>query len=96
MDAEREVDPNAVERWADEILGAGSIGEYKLILKQLGGTRTNRVFRALGIEAPSWVALVRHKVAEEKRRAKEIAAAGVAAAEEKRVAPPTSRLEKRK
>ncbi|RLM69975.1 hypothetical protein C2845_PM17G09020 [Panicum miliaceum] len=69
-----QVNPSSMESWADEILGAESISEYKLIIKQLGGTRTNRVFRALGIIAPDRAASVRHKAVEEKRRAKAVAA----------------------
>ncbi|RLM74699.1 hypothetical protein C2845_PM15G21820 [Panicum miliaceum] len=65
-----EVNPSSVEGWADEILGTESIGEYKLILKQLVGARTNHVFRSLGVDAPARAASVRHKVAEEKRKAK--------------------------
>ncbi|RLN33411.1 uncharacterized protein C2845_PM03G21310 [Panicum miliaceum] len=56
--------------------------------------RTNRVFRALGVEALARETSVRCKAAEEKRKAKAVAAADVAVAEERRSAQPTSKLEK--
>ncbi|RLN38632.1 hypothetical protein C2845_PM01G44450 [Panicum miliaceum] len=90
-----QVDPTSVESWADEILGAES-NEYKLILKQLGGTRTNRVFHALGISVPARAASVRHKAAEEKHKAKAVTAVSTVVAEENRSAPPTAQLEKHK
>ncbi|RLM57967.1 putative retrotransposon protein [Panicum miliaceum] len=65
------INANSMESWADDILGAESIGEYKAIFQKLGGTRTNRVFQALGIEAPRRVAALNHQAAEEKKLKKE-------------------------
>ncbi|RLN23149.1 hypothetical protein C2845_PM07G10900 [Panicum miliaceum] len=79
------IDSSAIESWTDEILGAESIGEYKAIMKQLGGTHTKRVFRALGIDALERTASLKHKIAEEKRGAKKDGGA-----------PATVKLEKQK
>jgi hypothetical protein len=59
---------NSVESWADDIVGAESIGEYKAIFQKLGGTHTNRVLKAFGIEAQQHVAAIRHQ--EERRKKK--------------------------
>ncbi|RLM56159.1 hypothetical protein C2845_PM10G11420 [Panicum miliaceum] len=85
-------DENSVESWADEILGAESFGEYKAILQKLGGTRTNRVFRAFEIEAPPSITATRHQAAKEKWKLKketqEMKAVGGA--------PVTAQLEQKK
>jgi hypothetical protein len=35
-----EINMNSVESWADDIVGAESIGEYKAIFQKLGGTES--------------------------------------------------------
>jgi hypothetical protein len=35
-----EINANSVESWADDILGAESISEYKAIFQKLGGTES--------------------------------------------------------
>jgi hypothetical protein len=64
-----EIDANSIKSWADEILGAESIGEYQVILKKLGA-RPNWVFQAFKIKALPRVAAIRHRATEEKKKLK--------------------------
>ena len=46
------VDPIVIESRADEMVGSVSRDEYKALVGHLGGARRNRVFHALGHDAP--------------------------------------------
>lgn len=80
-----DINPAAVEAWANDILGPESMSEYKNVLMYHGGVRTNRVFYALGIEAPLRVASLRHRTAKEKKKSKKMMMAVTA--------PSTKRIE---
>lgn len=87
-----EINVNSMESWADDIMGAECIDEYKAILQKLGKTRRNHVFQAFGIKAPQHVAAIRHQAAEEKRKqTKEAQGAKVAGG-----ASTTAQLEQKK
>jgi hypothetical protein len=64
-----EINANSIESWADDILGAEYIGEYKAIFQKLGGTCTNRAFQAFCKR----IAAIKHQEIEEKwKRKKEM------------------------